>query len=254
MKKILPLIILLFSISKISFAHNGTVEGKILSSYNNQSMSGATVSLKGTGYKIVTDASGTFSFAEIPARDYTIVIEKKGFYSFEKNIDLKEEQVLKLNLYVYPELISLPDVTTTTQRSTQAASSEIISGVDLELRPRNTAQDMLRLVPGLFIAQHAGGGKAEQIFVRGFDCDHGTDVATFVDGIPVNMPSHGHGQGYADLHFLIPETVKKMEVYKGTYNAQYGDFATGARSTARSFPTGFGVRARRDQRETRRAE
>src|SRR5262249_51493012 len=82
--------------------------------------------------------------------------------------------------------------------------------------------------PGLFIAQHAGGGKAEQIFVRGFDCDHGTDIATFVDGMPVNMPSHGHGQGYADLHFLIPETVEDMDIQKGPYFAANGDFATGA--------------------------
>ncbi|MES2619313.1 MAG: TonB-dependent receptor [Bacteroidota bacterium] len=236
LKKLLA-IIFLFSLIKTVSGHVASVEGKILSSYNNQSISGATVSLKGTDYVTTTDASGKFSFTEIPARNYTIVAEKKGSYTFEKEIDLKTEQTLQLSLFLYPELISLPDVTATTQRNTQAASSEIISGVDLELRPRNTAQDMLRLVPGLFIAQHAGGGKAEQIFVRGFDCDHGTDVATFVDGIPVNMPSHGHGQGYADLHFLIPETVKKMEVYKGTYNAQYGNFATGAAIQFRTFDT-----------------
>ena len=90
----------------------------------------------------------------------------------------------------------------------------------------NSAQDLLRLVPGLFIAQHAGGGKAEQIFLRGFDCDHGTDFAVSIDGLPVNMVSHAHGQGYADFHFVIPETVDQLRVYKGPYTARFGDFAT----------------------------
>lgn len=228
MKKILLFFFLSFIAFTISQAHEATLSGKILSSYSNQPMVGATVTLKGTSYATVTDGNGFFQFTDIPARDYTVVIERKGYYKMERLVDLKPDEELKLNLFVYPELISLPEVTTNSKRPTQAASSEVVSGVDLELRPRNTAQDMLRIVPGLFIAQHAGGGKAEQIFVRGFDCDHGTDVATFVDGIPVNMPSHGHGQGYADLHFLIPETVDKMEINKGPYQAQYGDFATGA--------------------------
>ena len=83
------------------------------------------------------------------------------------------------------------------------------------MQPAKSAQDLLRLVPGLFIAQHQGGGKAEQIFLRGFDADHGTDVTITVDGMPVNMVSHAHGQGYADLHFLIPETVQGYDFGKG---------------------------------------
>lgn len=101
-----------------------------------------------------------------------------------------------------------------------------VNSVDLKLRPVQNSQEILTLVPGLFIAQHAGGGKSEQIFLRGFDVDHGTDFAINVDGIPVNMTSHAHGQGYADLHFLIPETVKALEVNKGPHNTQYGDLAT----------------------------
>ena len=124
--------------------------------------------------------------------------------------------------------ISLPTVSVAAERPVSAASSKHLSAIDFENRPKNSAQDMLRLVPGLFIAQHAGGGKAEQIFIRGFDCDHGTDVASYVDGIPVNMVSHGHGQGYMDLHFLIPETVGEMDVFKGPYSPKYGNFATGA--------------------------
>lgn len=96
----------------------------------------------------------------------------------------------------------------------------------MQLKPFRTSQDMLFMVPGLFIAQHQGGGKAEQIFLCGFDCDHGTDVSVNVDGMPVNMPTHAHGQGYADLHFLISETVEEMEVSKGPYLANIGDFYT----------------------------
>ena len=81
-------------------------------------------------------------------------------------------------------------------------------------------------MPGLFIGQHAGGGKAEQIFLRGFDIDHGTDIGITVDGLPVNMVSHAHGQGYADLHFVIPETVDKIDFGKGPYYADKGNFAT----------------------------
>jgi len=82
------------------------------------------------------------------------------------------------------------------------------------------------MVPGLFIGQHAGGGKAEQIFLRGFDLDHGTDIQISVDGIPVNMVSHAHGQGYADLHFVIPEFIQQVNFNKGPYQADKGDFTT----------------------------
>lgn len=102
----------------------------------------------------------------------------------------------------------------------------VITKIDLQTTPVNSSQEILRKVPGLFIGQHAGGGKAEQLFLRGFDIDHGTDIAVSVDGMPVNMVSHAHGQGYADLHFVIPETVDKIDFGKGTYYANKGDFAT----------------------------
>jgi len=101
-----------------------------------------------------------------------------------------------------------------------------IARLDLNVTPVNSSQEVLRKVPGLFIGQHAGGGKAEQIFLRGFDVDHGTDVAIGVDGMPVNMVSHAHGQGYSDLHFVIPETVNKIDFGKGAYYASEGDFNT----------------------------
>lgn len=101
-----------------------------------------------------------------------------------------------------------------------------IAKVDLKINPVNSSQEVLRSVPGLFIAQHAGGGKAEQMFLRGFDLDHGTDINISVDGMPVNMVSHAHGQGYADLHFLQPETIESIDFDKGPYNVTKGDLAT----------------------------
>lgn len=101
-----------------------------------------------------------------------------------------------------------------------------LSKIDLNQRPVNSAQEFLRYVPGLFIAQHQGGGKAEQIFLRGFDVDHGTDVRITVDGMPVNMVSHAHGQGYADMHFVIPELVKAIDYGKGSYYTGQGNFNT----------------------------
>lgn len=112
------------------------------------------------------------------------------------------------------------------QQPTSAATEQTRWQKDLELRPSNTPSDVLRLTPGLIIGQHHGGGKADQILFRGFDSDHGTDFAVFIDGIPVNMVSHAHGQGYADMHWLIPETIDRVEIYKGPYFAHLGDFAT----------------------------
>ena len=109
---------------------------------------------------------------------------------------------------------------------TTAASAETVRDRDLQLRPHATPEDILCVVPGLVIAQHQGGGKADQLFLRGFDADHGTDVALFLNDVPINLPSHGHGQGFADLHFLIPETIDRMSVNKGPYFAEYGDFDT----------------------------
>jgi outer membrane receptor protein involved in Fe transport len=124
-----------------------------------------------------------------------------------------------------PETV-LPRVTVTAPPPLASSSEQIIPGRDFELRPQGRPADVLRLIPGLIINQHQGGGKAEQYLMRGFDADHGTDLAIFVDGVPVNLRSHAHGQSYADLHFLIPETVRTVDVLKGPYFPEYGDFDT----------------------------
>jgi hypothetical protein len=108
----------------------------------------------------------------------------------------------------------------------ESASSVHLDSRDLGYRSRTQVSDILRQVPGLMVSQHAGGGKSDQYFIRGFDADHGTDLAIYADGVPVNLPSNGHGQGYGDTHFLIPETIDSVDVHKGPYSARFGDFYT----------------------------
>ncbi len=112
------------------------------------------------------------------------------------------------------------------ERPLTAASARTVRQRDLRLRPILSPGDLARVAPGLIPVQHAGGGKATQYLLRGFDADHGTDVALSFDGVPVNMVSHGHGQGYSDINFVIPELVQRVEVSKGPYFVENGDFAT----------------------------
>ncbi len=115
----------------------------------------------------------------------------------------------------------------------RAASEGIVLAIQLEGRPVLRPGEVLEVVPGLIVTQHSGDGKANQYFLRGFNLDHGTDFATRVDGIPVNMPTHAHGQGYSDINFLIPELVEKVRYRKGTYFADEGNFsAAGAADIA----------------------
>jgi outer membrane cobalamin receptor len=158
---------------------------------------------------------------------------QKNYYVTISCVGYKAETLLlsKLNftdaratVYLQKSVSSLKDVVVSS--SSKTGLFKTISDLDIHLRPINNSQEVLRMVPGLFIGQHAGGGKAEQIFLRGFDIDHGTDINISVDGMPVNMVSHSHGQGYADLHFLIPELIQKVNFNKGPYFADKGNFTT----------------------------
>src|SRR5687768_9912477 len=107
----------------------------------------------------------------------------------------------------------------------ESASQGTVTRAQLETRPVFRTGELLETVPGLVVTQHSGDGKANQYFLRGFNLDHGTDLATSVDGIPVNMHSHGHGQGYTDINFVIPELLDRITYKKGTYFADEGNFS-----------------------------
>jgi opacity protein-like surface antigen/outer membrane receptor protein involved in Fe transport len=118
-----------------------------------------------------------------------------------------------------------PNVAGGTPAVPQLASQTTISGAELNSRPVATNTEILEAAPGLAVVQHSGSGKANQYYLRGYNLDHGTDLAIFWDDIPINLPTNAHGQGYADLNFLIPETISGLEVRKGPYFADIGDFA-----------------------------
>lgn len=127
-----------------------------------------------------------------------------------------------IRIVIHPTVVSLNEIVI----SPRINPLKQVTDIDILTSPVNSSQDILRKVPGLFIGQHAGGGKAEQLFLRGFDIDHGTDISITADGLPVNMVSHAHGQGYADLHFVLPETVDKIDFGTGPYYANKGNFNT----------------------------
>ena len=108
--------------------------------------------------------------------------------------------------------------------------------------------EILEAAPGLAVVMHADGGKANQYYLRGYNLDHGTDLAVFVDDMPVNLPTHAHGQGYADLNWLMPETVNGLDIRKGPYFADVGDFAT----AGSLFVNLQGQRRQEDRRSHRR--
>ncbi|MEO6666444.1 MAG: TonB-dependent receptor, partial [Nitrospiria bacterium] len=105
------------------------------------------------------------------------------------------------------------------------ATEGTVSQRQIESRPIQRAGDLLESVPGVVVTQHSGAGKANQYFLRGFNLDHGTDIAVTVDGIPVNFPTHGHGQGWIEVNFVIPELVRGIQYKKGPYYADEGDFS-----------------------------
>lgn len=223
--KITYTFLILFFAANMAFAHPfGYVKGIVLDDQTNEPIASATVVVN--QFTTITKADGTFVLSEIPEGKYQLTVEKDGFQSKAYPLSILGDKTITMRILMKINVLKLSEIVVTADRALSAASSTVLNALDFQLKPINSAQDLMRNVPGLVTAQHAGGGKAEQIFLRGFDVDHGTDVSASVDGIPVNMPSHGHGQGYLDLHFLIPETVKNTEIAKGTYDAANGDFTT----------------------------
>lgn len=177
--------------------------------YNTDSSSHAHTIANGSFILVNNKIGDSISIGLLGYHRTYIILEANDF-SNPINVVLKSKTIL-LNELVITE---------------QVNAFNSLSKIDLQTNPVNSSQEILRQVPGLIIGQHAGGGKAEQIFLRGFDIDHGTDINLNVDGMPVNMVSHAHGQGYSDLHFLIPETINTINFGKGPYYADKGDFDT----------------------------
>jgi len=216
------LFVLLFSSSSL-LAHNGSIRGLAQDAETQSPLIGAVVSLNDTLRVTYSDELGYFHFQNLPAGSYRVTVRHLGYESQTTTVRVTDNETTTLRLAVPSSAL---DLQTVEVHPSPGIHQTFISSLDIQLRPNKSSQDVLRMVPGLFIAQHAGGGKADQLFLRGFDIDHGTDVSLTVDGMPVNMVSHAHGQGYADLHFVIPETIERVGFTKGPYDATVGNLAT----------------------------
>lgn len=195
------------------------IEGKVIDE-DGRPLEDAGIFNKTSGQHSHTNSAGYFVLDRTSAND-SIYISRLGYATKIFEVD-KNAMTAPFLIRLKQSSISLDQVVVVQEIE---ALSRIVD-VDIKTTPVKSSQEILRKVPGLIIGQHAGGGKAEQIFLRGFDVDHGTDVALNVDGLPVNMVSHAHGQGYADLHFVIPETIAGVNFGKGPYYANQGNFNT----------------------------
>ena len=218
------ILILLLSVLTVStYAHEYTIQGQLLDKEEGTPLEGVQVVLITLKKMTFSDALGNYQFDKLDKGSYELCFKSPGYQGDTVVVELARNKVEKVINRLLISPLELPELTITANSQQELTR---ISGLDLKLRSMNSSQDALEVVPGLFIAQHAGGGKAEQIFLRGFDIDHGTDLQIAVDGMPVNMVSHAHGQGYSDLHFLIPELVEQISFEKGPYQAEKGNFAT----------------------------
>ncbi|AZQ44714.1 TonB-dependent receptor [Nonlabens ponticola] len=201
--------------TQLALAH--TITGYVMDE-NGRPIKDVYVYHEPSGSHTHTNNKGFFKIDDVEEGD-ELMFTRLGYSAFAKAVT-DESEVLQIVLSRSSVDLDAVNITN------EVDILNTITEADLEINPVTSSQEVLRAVPGLFIGQHAGGGKAEQLFLRGFDIDHGTDVAISVDGMPANMVSHAHGQGYADLHFVIPETIENISYGKGSYDKSVGNFAT----------------------------
>jgi hypothetical protein len=216
-KLLLPLLLLL---NTAIYAQKNEISGKLIDAKSKIAIPGATIWFGDDHTADISDEQGVFSIRRSMDDPATLYITAIGYERQEIKIsNIKAGQVFSLQ----PATNQLQDVLIS---GAAGNPYRAISDADIRLRGVSNSQEVLRMVPGLFIGQHQGGGKAEQIFLRGFDNDHGTDIKLEVDGMPINMVSHAHGQGYSDSHFIIPETIGNTTFKKGSADAEKGNLVT----------------------------
>jgi hypothetical protein len=201
----------------------------------------ATSADRRTSQTTVTDANGRYALSGLPAGPYTVTFALTNFADVRRRnvmvsasapaiVDATMALALNAEVVVtgretFKNLAELTNPAENLVGIAAAASEGAVTARQIESRPIMRAGEVLETVPGVIISQHSGEGKANQYYLRGFNLDHGTDFATTVAGVPVNLPTHGHGHGYSDLNFLIPELVTGVQFRKGPYYAQDGDFS-----------------------------
>ena len=209
-------------------------------------IAGATVLVRSVGGAVVktagTDRSGSFVFSGLPAGSYRLVVSNPGFETKEMPVTIGTTGALA------PLRISLAVGNVNATVNVQGRADDLtgiadsagqvtVGAEEIKNRPLLRAGEILETLPGVIITQHAGGGKANQYFLRGFNLDHGTDFAIFVDGMPLNLPSQAHGEGYSDFNIVIPEFVERLDSEKGPYYAEVGDYGSAGNAHVVSYKT-----------------
>ena len=206
----------------------------------------ATVQVQGGNRTVLTttqsDTNGSFSISGFSAGDYRLVVSHAGFETKEIPVVIgTTEAPAPLRI-----VLGVGSVSTTMNVQgreddlvgvANSAAQGTVGAKELEDRPILRSGEVLETVPGVIITQHAGGGKANQYFLRGFNLDHGTDFAVFIDDMPLNLPSHAHGEGYADMNTVIPELVQRVNYEKGPYYADVGNFGSAGSAHLEFFKT-----------------
>ncbi len=189
-----------------------------------------------------SDTNGSFIFSGLAAGNYRLVVSDPGFETKEMPVTVGTNDATA-PLRVSLEVGSLSTTVDVQGRQddlvgiAESAGQVTVGAEELKNRPLLRAGEILETLPGLIITQHAGGGKANQYFLRGFNLDHGTDIAIFVDDMPLNLPSHAHGEGYSDMNTVIPEFVERVDAEKGPYYGEVGDYGSAGNAHVVSYKT-----------------
>jgi len=222
----------------------GTVTGTVADETGGV-LPGVSVDLRPSGggdiLEVVTNGEGVYRFENVPAGAAELTVRLINFSVNRRTVNVAAGGTARADFTM--NVASSADIVVTAPRTfrnlaevdnpaenlvgvASAGSEGAITAAQLAVRPVNRAAEVLETVPGMIISQHSGEGKANQYYLRGFNLDHGFDFAQTVAGIPVNMPTHAHAQGYADSNFLIPELVSGVQFRKGPYYAENGDFSS----------------------------
>ncbi|MGO9638452.1 MAG: TonB-dependent receptor [Terracidiphilus sp.] len=209
-------------------------------------IAGATVqvqSANGTVQRTTqSDRNGAFLITGLAAGNYRLVVSNPGFETKEILVTIGTAGApvplrISLAVSVVSTTINVHGREDDLIGIAESGSQGTVGATEIEDRPILRSGEVLETVPGLIITQHAGGGKANQYFLRGFNLDHGTDIAIFLDDMPLNLPSHAHGEGYSDMNTVIPEFVKRVDFEKGPYYANVGNFSSAANAHVEFFKT-----------------